>query len=338
MLVGVQHAMLDHQFGVVRRLPGLLAALAESHTRLQLVVVDAVGPHDQVVVLLVALRGLALDRPVVLAEHLVFVLLLVLVQHLVRVVATALLQRRLGGQEVGDELLATLVHHTADHGLRHLLQLGGHLLAHRGRVRVEDDLGARVLPVLEVRIEGQHLLGHHVRLAEVPRDGRLRVVERLLDVLDLRLAVHVERLLAQTLLHVVADLRLDRLQVLRLEARLLRRNVLALAQPGHALGVLPGPDRVLVRRVDVLLEQALIGRVQLGIGVGLVELPVDEVDVYAQVVFGQDVILVVALQRGGIVLYEAVALEGVRDELQVERDVWQGVGVLDAGDQLGPAI
>lgn len=46
----------------------------------------------------------------------------------------------------------------------------------------------------------------------------------------------------------------------------------------------------------------------------------------------EDVVFVVALQRRRVVRDEAVALEGVRDELQVEGDVGQRVGVLDPGD------
>lgn len=124
VFVRVEHAMLDHQLGVVLCLARLLSALAQPDTRLQLVVVHGIRSHDQEVVLLVTLGRLALHSPVVLAEHLVVVLFVLLVQHLVGLVPATLLHCLLGWQEVGDELFATLVHHSADHGLRHLFHLG----------------------------------------------------------------------------------------------------------------------------------------------------------------------------------------------------------------------
>lgn len=87
--------------------------------------------------------------------------------------------------------------------------------------------------------------------------------------------------------------------------------------------------------VNVFLEQTLVGRVQLGIRIGLVQVPVDQVDCDSQVVFSQDIVLVVSFKRRRIVLYEPVTLEWVGDELQVEWDVGKGVRILDSSDQLG---
>lgn len=339
MFAGIQRSVLDHQLRVIRGLANLLASLTQTHTCLQLIVVDTVLADDEEVVFLVPLGRLALDVPVVFASHLVLVLLVVLVQHLVAKVTPSLLERRLRWQEVGNKLLATLVHHTPDHGLGHLLELRRYVLTHRSRVGVEDYLRARILPVIKVGEEREHLLGHHIRLAVVLNQFRFRVFERLFDGLDLAIAVHVQSLLPQALLHVIAHFRLHLLHVLRLEAGLLRGNVFTFAQPRHALCVVPGPHRVLWR-VHILLEQALVGRIQLLVGrVGLlVQVPVDQVNGHAEVVLRQYFVLVVALQRRGIVLDEAVILERIRDELQIERDVGKTVRVLDAANQLGPEV
>lgn len=66
--------------------------------------------------------------------------------------------------------------------------------------------------------------------------------------------------------------------------------------------------------MDVLLEQFLVGRIELGVGIGLVEIAIDQIDGDAQIVFGEDLVAIVAFQGGGIVLDEAIVFEWVRNE------------------------
>ena len=88
------------------------------------------------------LGGFALDVPIVLAEHFVVVFALFVVVPLLRKIFGAFLHRVFRGEEVGDELLARLVHHAANHGLGHHLVLGSLAggLGRRRRIRVENDL------------------------------------------------------------------------------------------------------------------------------------------------------------------------------------------------------
>lgn len=161
----VEWTMLDHQLCIVRLLSDLLSTLAESHACLEFIVKDAIGANNEEVILLVTLRRLALHIPIVLSGDLVLILLLVFVEDVAGEIATTLLECVLGGQEVGYELLATFVHHTTDHGLRHLLELCWHILANRSRIAVENNLGTGILPVFEIGENWKYLHGNNVGLA-----------------------------------------------------------------------------------------------------------------------------------------------------------------------------
>lgn len=84
-----------------------------------------------------------------------------------------------------------------------------------------------------------------------------------------------------------------------------------------------------LRSQHVFFEQFLIGGVQLGGGVVLINVFVDQVDAHSQVVLGQHFEFVVSLQRRRVIVDEAIRVERVFYELQVEWNVREGVAVFD---------
>ena len=73
--------------------------------------------------------------------------------------------------------------------------------------------------------------------------------------------------------------------------------------------------------------------------VGLTGIGVDEVDVDAQVVFSEQLVLVAPLQPSGTVVgTEPLCVEGVGEELGFEGNVRESVAVLDLADEAGPLL
>lgn len=160
------------------------------------------------------------------------------------------------------------------------------------------------------------------------------VIERLLDGFDLRFSVHVQGFLPQTLLHVETDLGFNLFHCLRLEPSLFRRNVFRLPQPGYRFGMPTATERIL-RRVDIFFQQFLIRRIQLSQMIDLVQVPVDQINSHSQIVLGQHFVAIIPLQRGRLVLDKPIILKRIRNELQIERNIRQGIAVLDPADQFG---
>jgi len=341
VLVSGERAVRDGEARARALSVGCAAPLGQAHASLQLVVVHGVVADHKEIVLLVALRGLVLDVPVVLSRHEVVVLLALHVVHLVLLVAGPLLAGVLGGQEVGHELLAALVHHAPDHSAAHLLLRRRRSRAHRRRVTVEDHLGARVLPHIKVWEDGQFLHGRHARLAVVLRQRLLRLGKRLLDGCQLTVPVSIGRLLNLLSLAAVAHGGLDPVVVGGLVARELRGDVLRAPQPRHVHVRVPGL-LLRLRRVAVVLQQPLVVGVQRRVagrhvrqrrGVGA---RLDQLDWDVQVVLRLDLVFVVLLQRCRPVFDIPVCGKRVVDVLGIEGNVWQLVGVFDPAHELLP--
>lgn len=101
----------------LRGRPGAGAALRQPHASLQLVVVHAVVADNQEIVLLVTLRSLTLDVPIVFSSHLILVCISVHIQYALCNVPATFLYSFLSGQTVGHKLFSTFVHHTSNHSL-----------------------------------------------------------------------------------------------------------------------------------------------------------------------------------------------------------------------------
>lgn len=288
--------MADDEFRVRRLLTGLESALAETNSGFQFVVEDAVFAGNEEEIFDESLGGFALDVPIVLAEHFVVVFALFVVVPLLRKIFGAFLHRVFRGEEVGDELLAGLVHDAADHGLAHLLHLLGRLHPRGRGVRVEDHLGTGVLPHVGVGQDGHDLHRVDVGLAVVAGDRLEGVLEGLLDGGHLGVPVHVQVVHVHLLPHGEPNVRLHLLDGRRLVPGLLSGDIVGPPHPGEGDAVLVGPGLV-GHRVHLLLQQLLVSGVH-GRLVELVDgvrLGVDQVYGDAEVVLGEQLVLVVPL-------------------------------------------
>ena len=83
--------------------------------------------------------------------------------------------------------------------------------------------------------------------------------------------------------------------------------------------------------LQFLLENFLVIGMNRGrVGIELVRVGIDQVDGHSQVVLRQQLVLVGAFQRSGVVLNESRRIERVSDEFRLEGNVGQSVTVFDA--------
>lgn len=184
-----------------------------------------------------------------------------------------------------------------------------------------------------MQFESSNKSGFLIYLPVMFRDIHLIFIKRLLNGLNLCISVHIQRFLNERLANVVTDLGLNLFHRLRLEPSLFRWNILGATKPRYTLGVIPGPHWILWR-MHIFLQQFFVGRIQLSVRIGLVQIAINQIDGYTQIVFGQYFIFVVSLQRCGIVLDEAVILERIGYKFEIERNVGQGIAVFYTGNQL----
>lgn len=89
--------MGHHEARLAAVLALFLAALAQTHTGLQLVIIDSIIADDKEIVLFVALGGFVLDVPVVFPCHQVFILVLFHVSNSLVNITFTLFQRLIRG-------------------------------------------------------------------------------------------------------------------------------------------------------------------------------------------------------------------------------------------------
>lgn len=211
---------------------GFEASLGQPDSRLEFVVVDALAPTNEKVVLLVTFTGLALDIPVVLARHFVFVFRVIFVFFAFFRIGLPFASSLVCWKEVSDELFARIVHHTTNHCLRHDFHLVFDCHASWRRIGVEYNLSAWEFPHIVVWKNRQDLDRVDSLLGVVFRDVFFGVLEGLFDGSYLGLLVHVDVLLnAHLLTNLVAHSRLDLLHCRRLEPSLFSGNVVRLPHP-----------------------------------------------------------------------------------------------------------
>lgn len=177
---------------------------------------------------------------------------------------------------------------------------------------------------------GKHF---HIPVMTCANFQLFNILKCLFDRLNLSLTIHVQCFLDKWFSHIETNFGFDFFIILRLEPRLFGGNVFRFTQPWNAFGMMPWPLWVLWC-MHFFFEQFFIGWIQYWIRIGLIQISIDQINRYTQIMFSQYFVFVITFQRRWIVLNKSVCCKWIRNVFQIEWNVRQCIGVFHTAYQL----